>query len=237
MPQRPIAALWLVPFVLGFAGDPPEAPGEATCPGDMVAVEGEYCTEVRQHCASWMEPPGIANDGRCAHFDPSECVGERKPMRFCIDRDEYTPAGQTLPEGTHSWGDARKVCSAAGKRLCLESEWNFACEGEQMLPYPTGLDRPSTLCNFDQHHLLDHFGKPLDLRKPSSSLVGCVSPFGVRNMVGNIDEWVVRDVSPGPHRSALKGGWWLAGRNRCRPATTAHDEVYRDFQTGLRCCR
>jgi hypothetical protein len=33
-----------------------------------------------------------------------------------------------------------------------------------------------------------------------------------------------------------KGGWWLAGRNRCRPATTAHDEHYCDFQTGFRCC-
>jgi hypothetical protein len=40
----------------------------------------------------------------------------------------------------------------------------------------------------------------------------------------------------GPWASALKGGWWLAGRNRCRPATVAHDERYRDFQTGFRCC-
>ncbi len=41
------------------------------------------------------------------------------------------------------------------------------------------------------------------------------------------DEWVMRDVTPGPWQSALKGGWWLPGRNRCRPATTAHDEHYR----------
>jgi formylglycine-generating enzyme required for sulfatase activity len=71
---------------------------------------------------------------------------------------------------------------------------------------------------------------------PSSQVAGCVSPFGVRSLVGNVDEWVVRDVTWGRWESALKGGWWLAGRNRCRPATTAHDEHYRDFQTGFRCC-
>jgi hypothetical protein len=31
-----------------------------------------------------------------------------------------------------------------GKRLYREAEWNFACEGEAMLPYPTGLERDHT---------------------------------------------------------------------------------------------
>jgi hypothetical protein len=75
-----------------------------------------------------------------------------------------------------------------------------------------------------------------ELRLPSSQVAGCVSPFGVRSLVGNVNEWVVRDVIWGPGQSALKGGWWLAGRNRCRHATT-HDERYRDFQTGSAAAR
>jgi len=34
----------------------------------------------------------------------------------------------------------------------------------------------------------------------------------------------------------LKGGWWMPARNRCRPATTAHDDYYKDIQVGTRCC-
>jgi len=214
-----------------------DEPTQSPCPPDMVLVEGRYCTVVRQHCEAWLEPPFLAGDGRCARFASSECVGPRAPMRVCIDRDEYTPPGDSLPMNVASWSDAARICGAGEKRLCRESEWNFACEGEAMLPYPTGYERDARDCNYDRYDLVDAMGRPRDLRQPSAALTACTSPFGVRNMVGNVDEWVVRDVSPGEHRSALKGGWWLPGRNRCRPATTAHGESYRDFQTGFRCCR
>ena len=157
-------------------------------------------------------------------------------MRFCMDRDEWAPPGQSLPANHKSWNDAVKVCGGQGKRVCMESEWNFACEGEHMLPYPTGLERPAKQCNFDQMKLLDVHGATRDLRKQSASMTECTSPFGVRNMSGNVDEWTYRDVMNGANRTALKGGWWMAARNRCRPATTAHGEIYRDFQTGFRCC-
>ena len=208
----------------------------AACPDAMALVEGEYCKRVHQQCREWMEKPPPNHDGRCARFAPTECVGDRVTMRFCIDRDEYTAPGDTLPTNMASWTDARGVCESIGKRLCRETEWNFACEGEQMLPYPTGLVREHILCNVDRLNLYDARGRPLDLRMKAAEVAGCVSPFGVRSLVGNVDEWVERDVTPGPWRSALKGGWWLAARNRCRPATTAHDEHYRDFQTGFRCC-
>jgi sulfatase modifying factor 1 len=141
-----------------------------------------------------------------------------------------------LPRTTVAWVDAKWICEKNKKRLCKESEWNFACEGPDMLPYPTGLERPIGACNFDQMKLLDARGAVRDLRKPSASLTACTSPFGVRNLSGNVDEWTVRDVMNGTNRTALKGGWWMAARNRCRPATTAHSEIYRDFQTGFRCC-
>jgi formylglycine-generating enzyme required for sulfatase activity len=202
----------------------------------MALVEGDYCPHVREVCLAWMEKPVIAGDGRCARFAPSECLAPRVPMRFCVDVDEYAPPGDALPASFVSWSQARRTCESLGKRLCREAEWNFACEGEAMLPYPTGLDRDHTQCNFDRMDLYDVRGLPRDLRMPASKLTACVSPFGARNLVGNVDEWVLRDVTWGPHDGALKGGWWLAGRNRCRPATTAHDEYYRDFQTGFRCC-
>ena len=55
-------------------------------------------------------------------------------------------------------------------------------------------------------------------------------------MTGNVDEWVEREGIAAPNRSALRGGWWLPGRNRCRAATLHHNESYSAKQVGFRCC-
>lgn len=212
--------------------------GPSACPDHMVLVEGEYCPTVRRDCRRWLEDPEKFSYARCAEYEASAtCLAPREHRRFCIDEDEYARSGDSLPSNHESWTNAKKVCEGEGKRLCLETEWQFACEGPDMLPYPYGLVRDNTACNFDQANLYENGGELRDLREPADARGNrCVSPFGVRNMVGNLDEWVVRDGIVYPHKSALKGGWWLAGRNRCRAATTAHDEVYEGVQTGFRCC-
>ncbi len=215
---------------------PEETLGPDACPDTMVLVDGDRCTEVQQECVEWLDPKG-SRLARCARFAPSVCKGHRQHERFCIDRDEYVAPGETLPEGGASWIEARTTCRREGKRLCRESEWELACEGEDALPYTTGYARDATACNFDRDHLVDPDTRRLrDQREPPSSLDRCVSPYGVRSMTGNVDEWVWRDHTSGPFRSALKGGWWMAARERCRPATTWHNEHYRELQTGFRCC-
>ncbi len=227
--------------IASLAKDPtspsdPVASVHPTCAEGMVLVEGEYCTEVHQECLEWEDPPSN-HLARCAKFGPSQCVGERVHKRFCIDRDEYVPPGETLPAGDVSWTQAKETCERQSKRLCMETEWEFACEGEQMLPYPTGYERDAKVCNYDKADLIDaSTGKLRDQREPEDALPQCVSSFGVRNMSGNVDEWVWRDRTWGEWRSALKGGWWMPARDRCRPATTAHDEHFHELQTGVRCC-
>lgn len=211
------------------------------CPPEMVLVEGEYCPKVKQTCKRYLDS-GFLSRHRCAEFAEPVCQSkEKRYMRFCIDRDEYvapTPPGEKpdeLPIVDQSWVMAREICSNLGKRLCFETEWEFACEGEQMLPYPYGYKRNSQICNFDQTEL-EYKGKLRDLRKRADDLAECTSPFGVRNLVGNVDEWTHRDGHQHPWRASLRGGWWLAGRNNCRAATTGHDEYYHGAQTGFRCC-
>jgi hypothetical protein len=220
----------------------PPAPSEAppACPADMVLVEGNYCTDVRQDCNRWLDDEKLPF-ARCAEYShKSRCVGKRVPMRFCIDRLEYTPPGEHLPQNWASFAIASKTCDSLGKRICTDSEWTFACEGEDMLPYPYGYER-QPVCNQDHTDLYEKNPRMQvlrDLREPADGRPECRSPFGVENLTGNMDEPTAREgfENNAPFRNALKGGWWMPARNRCRPATTAHDDHFADIQIGVRCC-
>ena len=88
-----------------------------------------------------------------------------------------------------------------------------------MLPYTYGYVRDATKCNIDRPYrkreqkLLKYescMKKPeckaelekLDQRLPAGSLPACVSPFGVYDLNGNINEWVFRpkEKPPEPER-------------------------------------
>jgi formylglycine-generating enzyme len=209
---------------------------DAACPTDMVLVDGLRCATPEQLCLRWLDPPGRPQRS-CAEFAPSRCTGKQLAMRFCIDRLEYTPPGYAMPLVHVSFGEAERICRAHGKRICGEAEWEFACEGPDALAYPYGNVRNGALCNHDRDGLFDARGKLVDQRAAADSLPGCKSPFGVMNLVGNVDEWTLRAGRERPWRSILRGGWWLAGRNRCRAATESHNEIYAGPQTGFRCCK
>lgn len=236
--SRPIPEPPAAPEPEGDVDDLGDTTAAAACPEGMVLVHGNACTEARQICLSWLDTDSGEVPKRCANFSTDVvCTGVRKPMNFCIDRWEYAKSAEELPVSNVSWTVSKDMCRSMGKRLCTESEWVFACEGEEMVPYPTGYSREANKCNFDQMDLVDKKGKMRDLRRPGGEMSECKSPFGVMNMIGNVDEWTEREKAWTPWRASLKGGWWLAGRNRCRPATTGHDEYFFEVQTGFRCCK
>jgi hypothetical protein len=228
------------------------APLNEPCPPSMVEVEGDYCPLVEQKCLRWLDPPTKL---QCAEFAPSvrpeHCALRTEHKRFCIDRYEWPNEAGAMPVFMTSFLEARSACADVGKRLCGDTEWTLACEGPERQPYPygAGLARDDRACNIDKPYI---WPKPerlfdprtrddelarLDQREPSGSRPACVSPFGVHDMAGNVDEWVVNVSQSGhPYASALKGGYWGPVRTRCRPMTTAHDETFRYYQIGFRCC-
>jgi sulfatase modifying factor 1 len=181
----------------------------------------------------------------------SKCSMKTQHKRFCMDRYEWPNKRGAMPVYMTSWVEAKASCEGIGKRLCADTEWTLACEGPQRQPYPygDGYVRDDTACNIDKPYIWPHPERiydasrqdeelaRLDQREPSGSRAACVSPYGVHDMVGNVDEWVVNESQGAkPFRSGLKGGYWGPVRTRCRPMTTAHDETFRYYQIGFRCC-
>jgi hypothetical protein len=231
---------------------PGAQPSDSACPPDMVEVEGDYCPYVEQKCLRWLDPQTKL---QCAEFQhpaqPAHCTMRAQHKKYCVDRYEWPNKAGVLPRYMASWNEAKASCEAAGKRLCSDTEWTLACEGPQRQPYPygNGYVRDNTACNIDKPYLWPHPEKVydprsgadelarLDQREPSGSRAACVSPYGVRDMVGNVDEWVVNESQSGkPYMSGLKGGYWGPVRTRCRPMTTGHEETFRYYQIGFRCC-
>jgi hypothetical protein len=79
----------------------------------------------------------------------------------------------------------------------------------------------------------------LDQSVPSGTYADCVSGFGVHDMPGNLDEWVVSDQPPHEKSqfAGLKGGAWGHVRSQCRPMTFSHEPEFYYYFVGFRCCR
>jgi formylglycine-generating enzyme len=230
------------------------------CPEGMVDVEGSMKVDgavsieelQKTTCTDWIDP---SFPERCATFD-RDAWRERserlptRPMRFCMDRFEYPNQLGAYPVIEVTWRESAALCADEGKRLCTESEWTFACEGDEATPYPTGYVRDPEACVIDrpwrdvhEQELVPRESRVALLEidrlwqgEASGARPACRSSFGVYDLTGNVDEWT-SSVRPGERPSILKGGYWGPVRARCRPSTRAHDEDYSYYQEGFRCCR
>lgn len=218
------------------------------CPAGMALVEGMFCPFMGHRCVEWLNE----KQDRCQRFAPPPiCDGKERPLSVCVDHYEYPNQAGAYPVVMTNFLEAAAACEKENKRLCTESEWTLACEGKERLPYPYGYERDPTACNIDRTHRLpdmeafSHESKVaaevarLDQRVQSGSMARCKSPFGVYDMTGNVDEWVVNETRPPDSEadiSGLKGGYFGPIRARCRPMTTSHNRWFRFYQVGFRCC-
>ena len=184
------------------------------------------------------------------------------------------------PQAYISRIEATLACENAGKRLCSVEEWYRACRGgsgSQGTTYPYGAQFERGRCNVGKSHLLtqhfgdnprawkydEHFNSPLldqlpGFLEPTAHHEGCVSSYGVYDMVGNLHEWVLdrvdaslasklplqdgirRRLRANTGKGVFMGGFFSTSSQHgrgCDFVTIAHEPGYHDYSTGFRCCR
>lgn len=159
---------------------------------------------------------------------------------FCIDRYEYPNLLGVLPAAMVRFDEARKSCSAEGKRLCSDAEWTWACSGQ-------GAPPPATACNLgpeldeQQIDLLEARPRDvagqlarIDRRTESGAMAECVSSTGAGDLLGNVQEWV-QSSHPG-YEAGQKGGHFATTQASCEAGKNVKFHLIRRPYNGFRCC-
>lgn len=179
-----VTAAWmLLASAVGAQGAKPLT----KCAPDAV-VAGTVCMDTYE-ASVWRVPnPAGANKGLVKKIQQGKATvadltkGGATPLG--VASDDYTPcldsgqncandvyavsvAGQT-PSASITWFQAQQACGNAGKRLPSNAEWQQAVAGT-----PEGAP-----CNVNSGVV------------SSTGTAGCVSSWGVFDMVGNLVEWV-----------------------------------------------
>lgn len=195
--------------------------------------------EMPQHTvtvdAFWIDETEVSNAMYAACVQSGVC----DPL---VSTGEEAATNPHHPAQGVTWTNARRYCEWVGRRLPTEAEWEKAARGTDGRLYPWGNTlRADTQVN-------------IDFRREDVTAVGQnaddVSPYGVRDMGGNVREWVTdwygedayataAAVNPtGPPRGlvrVLRGGSWNAAPRAARAANRFWAFPDRNDFDGFRC--
>jgi PKD repeat protein len=150
---------------------------------------------------------------------------------FCIDKFEWPNKHDKTPMVNVSWVRAKMYCYDEGKRLCTAVEWQYACNGKNVIKskgatvekYPYGFHYQTGLCptEGDKIYKSGHFQD-------------CRENFGTFDMVGNVWEWV---EDKDAHAPLIFGGSFQFGEKaNCNFSSVSSITAESEF-TGFRCCK
>ena len=169
-----------------------ETASSAVKPGEMVLIPaGDFTMGIDdkdslaypKHTvnlpAFWIDKYEVTNsqfmDFSINERYPGEGVKEGKDWRlwFTMDKSQF-------PVVYITWNDATAYCKSKGMRLPTEEEWEKAARGTDGRAYPWGNDfEPGRANTYESGG-----GNPVAVGQCDD-----VSPFGVHDMLGNVQEW------------------------------------------------
>lgn len=145
-------------------------------------VEISYAYWIDVYEVSYAQYQSCVEAGVCQPIDSDV------PLFYVEDGIPEEGTYENYPVVDVTWQDAMQYCSWRGFRLPYEAEWEFAARGTNNYIWPWGDFEPAeSLANY----LPYRSGIMWIPLVPVSQFEEGASPFGIYNMAGNADEWVM----------------------------------------------
>jgi hypothetical protein len=188
---------------------------------------------------------------------------KKRSINVCVDIFELSYPGkkkitQVKPHARQNLASCMRRCRQQGKRLLNDREWKVACEGTRprycniyrshpilrMVKSKKSWRKKGKNCKGKRARWSKVCMNDARINKQSKSLATnmlfskCVSKYGVRNMVGNLGEWVAgKFYRRKSLRGRFNGGLYPQRKSSCSYETIAHGPEYYDYSIGCRCGR
>ncbi len=141
------------------------------------------------------------------------------PAPKFMDNDRFNQDSQPVVGIT--WQEAADYCATMGKRLPTEAEWEKAARGTDGRTYPWGNEPDETQANIRGKKDGYRYSAPVGLDQYG------ISPYGIRDMAGNVWEWTADWYQPHPGNihpndfygkqfRVIKGGSWFSNMDLAR---------------------
>jgi formylglycine-generating enzyme required for sulfatase activity len=133
-----------------------------------------------------------------------------------------------------TWMAARDYCRAQGKRLPSELEWELAAKGVEGRAFPWGRSMPRhDGVTFDRGNSIEKH--PADIGTSDQD----ISPQGVRDLGGNVAEWVMDHRGGSSEIATIRGGSWNS-KDPCRLLGSSCERIKAtkvSTDVGFRCAK
>lgn len=207
----------------------------AFCIDKREVTVAEYTKCVREKACS----PRCIEQKRCSAVpvdtEWGDEIEDKKASRRC---NGGLPDKDNHPVNCVSYDEATAYCTAYGKRLAREEEWEWAIRGgAKAMRYPWG--------QFDAHEEELCWGKPhkgRPFKRAGTCEVGShprdTTPDGIVDMAGNVSEWVVGTAGGKPYPSLRGASFWAVDDGYVKASMWGFDSPAKRSEIfGIRCVR
>jgi len=172
-------------------------------PGDTVVLRMRAVDSSGAYSKAWIDSIFVSKGELWQHKCPQNFAPVKNNSDvFCMEKLQHI--SKNTFEINVLYKEAKERCEALGNHLCTEEEWNAACTSRGSL-YGIIEERDFGISDFLSTYCGVGTGNSVSAKEPGKRNKLCASPDGIRDLPGQLQEWVIGKNSSGEEVPLLKG--------------------------------